>query len=69
MNWQNKVSGVLALWLVVLGFLNFSDTLQKILLVATAAAIALLSFFGKALFKSDSELADLAREIEPEKND
>ena len=54
--WQNKLNGILGLWIIVLAFLAFSESMHRILLVLTGLAITIIAFFGKKLIRSPKEL-------------
>ncbi len=54
-NWLN---GVLGLWVVLIAFLGFSSTLNKILLVITGGVIAFYSFKMASSFKSDERVSE-----------
>jgi hypothetical protein len=41
--WQNKFIAIIGLWILVLVFIGFSETLLKILLVLTAVVLFLTS--------------------------
>jgi len=53
---QNKVNGILGLWIIALAFLGFSVSFQRMLLVVTGIVIMLISFWGKSLVKSAKDL-------------
>lgn len=53
---QNKINGVLGVWIIVLAFLGFSDSMHRFLLIISGIAIIVVSFYGKSLFKPTEEL-------------
>jgi hypothetical protein len=57
--WQNNLNGILGLWIIILAFLGFSDSLFKIMLVGTGVFIVIISFFGRLIFRPTEDLASL----------
>ncbi len=61
--WQNLVSGILGLWLVLVVFLDFSSTMTRFFLVLAGVAVAFFSFWALKLVKqaraksSESEIS------------
>jgi len=49
--WQNLVSGILGLWLVLVIFLDFSSTMTRFFLILTGLAVALFSFWALRIVK------------------
>lgn len=64
---QNKINGVLGIWIIALAFLGFSDSMQRFLLVVTGLVVAIVSFYGESLFKPSEELIKDISEIQPVK--
>lgn len=62
--WQNKVNNILAVWIIALAFLGFSDSLHRVLLVITGLTMVILSIFGKSLIKSSRDLLKEVKENE-----
>jgi hypothetical protein len=62
--WQNKLNGILGLWVIALAFLGFSDSLHRILLVLTGVFIAVVAFWGNSLIMSNKELTERSKENE-----
>ncbi len=63
---QNKINGILGIWVFLLAFLGFSETMHRFLLVITGISIAVIAFGGKHLFKSTKELMKESKKIEKE---
>lgn len=51
--WQNLVSGILGLWVVLVVFLDFSSTMTRFFLILMGAAVALFSFWALRLVKRE----------------
>jgi len=49
--WQNKLNGILGLWVIALAFLGFSDSMHRVLLVMTGIILVVASFFGRFIVK------------------
>jgi hypothetical protein len=49
--WQNWLSGILGLWIILLVFLGFSSTLTGFFLVVSGLALAGLGFWSASLTK------------------
>ncbi len=49
--WQNLVSGILGLWLVLVVFLDFSSTMAGFFLILTGLAVAFFSFWALRIVK------------------
>ncbi|MDP3052223.1 MAG: hypothetical protein Q8N42_01815 [bacterium] len=59
--WQNWLSGILGLWLILVVLLGFSSTLNQIFFILTGLAITVLSFWSASKIKpfpknSESEI-------------
>lgn len=50
-HWQNILSGILGLWIILLVFLGFSSTLTTFFLIVTGLGIAGLGFWSASLIK------------------
>ena len=60
--WQNRLNGVLGLWVMALAFLAFSVSLHRFLLIITGFAITLIAFWGNHLIKPTKDLVKESRE-------
>lgn len=54
--WQNKLNGILGIWVLFLAFGEFSESMHTLLLVITGIAIIIVAFFGKAIIKPVKEI-------------
>lgn len=60
------MAGVLGIWVVVLAFLGFSDSLHQLLLIVTGLAIAISGFWPRKIVKPADELIKMSRQLNPE---
>ncbi len=63
---QNKINGILGVWVFLLAFLGFSETMHRFLLVLTGVAIAVIGLGGKYIFKSTKEIIKETQKAEKE---
>lgn len=56
--WQQWLNGILGLWVILMGFLNFTGSTATWALVITGIVVAILGFWGaSATSGSSSRLA------------
>ena len=55
--WQNKLNGILGLWVIALAFLGFSVSMHRVLLVITGLLIATVAFLGRFIIKPAKDFA------------
>lgn len=58
--WQNKVNGILGIWLVGLAFIPFSSSMQKALLIVTGLAIIVTAFLGRFIIRPAKDVSGSA---------
>ena len=67
--WRQKINGVLGIWIIVLAFLGFSESLKRVLFILTGVLIAVFAFKGKQFVKPTEELKKEAEEEEIKKTE
>ena len=55
--WQNRLNGILGLWVVALAFLGFSVSMHRVLLVITGLAITTIAFLGGFIIRPAKDVA------------
>jgi hypothetical protein len=61
--WQNKMNGLLGIWIIALSLLGFSESLQRILLIFTGVVIAAIAFRGEVLIQPTRKLLEKTQEV------
>jgi hypothetical protein len=67
--WQNTLSGILGLWIILVVILGFSSTLRGFFLIVSGLLIALLGFWSNSLMKSSFENPENPEEAGTEKRE
>lgn len=65
--WQNKFNGILGIWIIILAFIDFSDSARIFLLVITGVFIVFSSLRGSSFVKTTKDLIKESQKLE-EKN-
>ncbi len=63
---REKINGILGIWVVLLAFLGFSDSLKRFLMVITGITIAFVAFYSKSLIKPTKDLMKDSEKLEEE---
>ena len=66
--WQNKFNGILGVWIVILAFIDFSDSARIFLLVITGIFVIFASLRGSSFVKTTKDLIKESQKLE-EKNE
>lgn len=62
--WQNKFNGILGIWIIILAFIDFSDSARVFLLVITGVLAVFASFKSSSFVRSTKDLIKESQELE-----